>query len=200
MKDTWIPLASIPAGGCALTLDDQTLWEIPLSEFSLPCRIVSPLRAEVTVLPQEDGVLFRGLLTGEVALPCDRCAEDSRIVLRQAFDSFEPYPAEALPLPPKGKSAGAKAAAKEDAGEDALEVDAAVIRLAPHGRGVEINPAALVWEEFSLALPIKPLCSENCKGLCPSCGGNRNRETCTCDTSPGDPRLGKLRGLTITKK
>ncbi len=198
MKDSWIALSGIPPEGRRLTLEDQAVWLEPIAEFSLPCRIVEPLKAEVQVLAQEQGVLFRGLITGVVSLPCDRCAEDSMVTLKHRFDSFEPFP----PLPPEQgtKARGGKAAPEPADEEGDPEVDEAVIRLAAHGRDFEINPAALVWEEFSLALPVKPLCSEDCKGLCPVCGSDKNSKTCVCAAQEGDPRLAGLRGLTISKK
>ena len=207
MQPSWIALQSIPGGGKTLLLDDQDLWRKPLEEFGIACRIVEPVRTEIFILPQEQGVLFRGVLTGLVALPCDRCADDSLIPLRHAFDSFEPYPAD--PAVGGGRNFAGKEASckkkdrKSREAEEAAEysdADAAVIRLAAQGLGLEINPGALAWEEFSLALHVKPLCGENCKGLCPGCGCNRNRESCNCVSSGGDPRLAALRGLTITKK
>ena len=188
MNTSWIPLQSIPAEGSVLVLEDQALWQSFLAEYNVTCRIVTPVRAELQVLPQEEGILFRGKVTGTVALPCNRCAEDSIAELHHSFDSFEPYPADPHLIPAEG-----------DEDSDSLEVDEAVIRVAAFGRGFEINPAALAWEEFSLALPVKPLCSEDCKGLCPVCGNNKNTEKCTCVTEQGDPRLSALRGLTIKK-
>ena len=44
-------------------------------------------------------------------------------------------------------------------------------------------------------IPIKPLCSDNCLGLCPECGTNLNEEKCKCDTAPADPRWGALSKL-----
>ena len=43
-----------------------------------------------------------------------------------------------------------------------------------------------------LNIPIKPLCDDNCKGLCPECGQNLNEEECDCDTETVDPRLADL--------
>jgi len=46
-----------------------------------------------------------------------------------------------------------------------------------------------------LEVPMAPLCDADCKGLCPRCGANRNRETCGCPREAADPRfeaLGKL--------
>ena len=59
--------------------------------------------------------------------------------------------------------------------------------------------AALAWEEFLLALPMKPLCDPACKGLCPQCGVNRNTATCSCGTDAADPRMAPLRGLKVKR-
>jgi uncharacterized protein len=50
-------------------------------------------------------------------------------------------------------------------------------------------------EQFYLALPMKPLCVDACKGLCPVCGRNLNRETCDCKSDWEDPRMAALRQL-----
>lgn len=44
-----------------------------------------------------------------------------------------------------------------------------------------------------LSLPMKPLCDEECKGLCPKCGTNHNKEECNCVVEDIDPRLAKLK-------
>jgi uncharacterized protein len=186
MGTDWLPLESFPREGCALVLDAQRIWEEPVAEFGLSCRIVEPLCVRMRVFPQNQGILFRGRLTGAVVLPCVLCTEDSLIALDQGFDSFEPLPAD---FPPRG----------ETDGELAHEVDEAVVRITPHG-GYEINPAALAWEEFSLALPAHPLCREDCKGLCPLCGANLNRETCLCRRTGEDPGLARLRGVVLSGK
>ena len=50
-------------------------------------------------------------------------------------------------------------------------------------------------EQFYLALPMKPLCREDCKGLCPQCGTNLNTGTCECRPEWEDPRLAALKAL-----
>lgn len=50
----------------------------------------------------------------------------------------------------------------------------------------------LAAEQVQLAIPMKPLCEENCLGLCPACGANRNREACQCEASVVDDRWGAL--------
>lgn len=44
-------------------------------------------------------------------------------------------------------------------------------------------------------VPMKVVCSEDCKGLCPICGKDRNTGDCGCDTAPVDPRFEQLRAL-----
>jgi uncharacterized protein len=50
----------------------------------------------------------------------------------------------------------------------------------------------LAVEQVQLTVPMKPLCNENCLGLCAVCGVNRNREKCKCEVSPVDDRWGAL--------
>ncbi len=57
---------------------------------------------------------------------------------------------------------------------------------------MEIDIAREVRETLIVMLPIKMLCSEECKGLCPRCGVNLNYETCTCQFEEIDPRWAKL--------
>jgi uncharacterized protein len=144
----------------------------------MACAILEPLRAEFSVMVQDDGVLIRGSVTGKVALPCNRCAEDAVVGIGQRVDTYEAFPS-------------------EDDGEDSLDVDQELLRYAPTGQGVEMNLAALAWEEFLLALPMTPLCDPACKGLCPRCGINKNTATCSCGTDASDPRMALLRGLKV---
>jgi uncharacterized protein len=50
----------------------------------------------------------------------------------------------------------------------------------------------MVTEQLYLGLPLKPICSPDCRGLCPSCGANRNTDPCDCADEPIDPRLAPL--------
>lgn len=53
--------------------------------------------------------------------------------------------------------------------------------------GYEIDPAPAVREAVLLELPIRFLCREDCKGICPVCGKNRNTDLCTCHGGPAKP-------------
>ncbi|WP_143122467.1 YceD family protein [Sporomusa acidovorans] len=56
----------------------------------------------------------------------------------------------------------------------------------------EIDITDLIRESILLAEPIKPVCSETCRGLCPKCGANLNINTCGCNPTKIDPRLAVL--------
>jgi uncharacterized protein len=53
----------------------------------------------------------------------------------------------------------------------------------------------LAAEQVQLAIPMKPLCTESCLGLCPQCGTNQNGEGCSCQTAVSDERWGALAGI-----
>lgn len=59
--------------------------------------------------------------------------------------------------------------------------------------GAEFDPGEIILQEILLALPMKPLCSEVCPGLCPRCGALKGSVGCTCPTEENtDPRWGPL--------
>lgn len=58
--------------------------------------------------------------------------------------------------------------------------------------GDQLDLAPMVGEVVVLDAPASPLCRPDCKGLCPTCGIDRNTESCTCSTDVTDPRWGAL--------
>jgi len=73
------------------------------------------------------------------------------------------------------------------------ESDESVIHLEPGAHVVDLSE--VIREALILAIPIKPLCSPDCKGLCPVCGANLNEETCDCKSEKVDERWEGLSGL-----
>ena len=61
--------------------------------------------------------------------------------------------------------------------------------------GYNLNVDELVCGEALLVWPMKVLCREDCKGLCPVCGQNLNLKTCDCDRTDLDPRMAKIRDI-----
>ena len=62
--------------------------------------------------------------------------------------------------------------------------------------GEAIDVDEIVKEQILLAVPTRMLCREDCKGICPECGIDRNTGECTCTKEEIDPRWAALKNLT----
>ena len=62
--------------------------------------------------------------------------------------------------------------------------------------GAAIDVDEIVKEQILLAVPTRMLCREDCKGICPECGADRNTGECNCVTNDIDPRWAALKNLT----
>ncbi len=61
--------------------------------------------------------------------------------------------------------------------------------------GYNLDVDTLIYDEILINFPMKLLCSEECKGLCKSCGVNLNQKTCDCDNHNYDPRMSVIRDI-----
>jgi uncharacterized protein len=81
-----------------------------------------------------------------------------------------------------------------DAGKEALSVTTAEAEVGYYqGEGLLLED--VLREQVLLALPLKAICREDCKGLCPHCGRNLNQEQCNCTEPLDDPRWSALRNI-----
>lgn len=118
-------------------------------------------------------VFVRGRLTATMPLTCSRCVESFPGRVDVDLDvRLVPRPA---------------AADSVELGADDLDVD--------FYEGDELDLGRVIENETTLALPMKPLCRPDCRGLCAVCGANRNVVACACASRPPDPRLAALRDL-----
>jgi DUF177 domain-containing protein len=138
-------------------------------------RIAAPVIIEATTGKDKGQVRIVGRLRTTLELPCSRCLEGSPVPLEAVFDL--------LYLP-----------ALEAPDDEEVEVAEEDINTAFYRDGV-IDLGELVHEQLYLALPMKPLCRDDCKGLCPVCGANRNQTPCACNVRWEDPRLAGLKAL-----
>jgi uncharacterized protein len=105
--------------------------------------------------------LLRGRLAGALTTACARCLETATLPLQVEVSvvfTEKPEPR------------------KDDAEDEDLEAPD-VIRFSDGV--IDLTPE--IREEILLALPVQVLCREDCAGLCPVCGGNRNVNPCTCE-------------------
>ncbi len=146
-------------------------------------RVVAPVSLGFTIHKDHDRFRLVGTLTTTLELRCSRCLESFVLPVEAAFD---------LRYLPEGVAAPDAETEDGELGED----DAS----ATFYTGDEIDLGDLMREQFYLALPMKPLCRRDCKGLCPQCGTNLNTDTCQCQPRWEDPRLAGLKALIPDRK
>jgi uncharacterized protein len=173
-----IEIPRIPPEGLAIdeTLDPAGVHledddELVLTRGRLRCRV------EIV-----DGstVHVRGDLEGRVTVECGRCLDHYPVDIGQRMDLFY--------LP--------RLADRPEDEEEEVELDDHDV-VVGYYEGEKLDLGEVVREQLLLALPLKRLCRQDCRGLCPSCGRNRNTESCACvePEEPLDPRLEPLRKL-----
>jgi uncharacterized protein len=144
-------------------------------------RVAAPVELSMTV-EKAGGDAFRvtGRARTRLELDCGRCLEPFESPLDAAFE---------LRYVPQ----------EQNTGEGEREIEEDDLTTAFYREGM-LDVIDLLREQIQLALPMKPLCTEACRGLCPECGTNLNRTQCDCTPTWEDPRLAPLKGLLNRKE
>ena len=120
-------------------------------------------------------IRIAGGFGAKLELMCARCLEP---IARDVANKFD------LLYRPQGA----------DAGKEELSVTAAEAEVSYYqGDGLLLED--VLREQVLLALPLKAICREECKGLCPHCGKNLNQEQCQCAEPQEDPRWAALKDI-----
>lgn len=147
-------------------------------------RVTAPVDLRMVIHKDQDRFHLVGSVKTELELACSRCLEPYKMPVDREFDLRY--------LP-----AGAGAAEPDDEDETEIEDDDVSITFY---RDEQIDLNELLREQFYLALPMKPLCSADCQGICPQCGTNRNTAPCDCNPQWEDPRMAGLKTLLTNRK
>ena len=135
--------------------------------------LVEPVSLAFDIFKDKQQFRLVGHVKTTLELPCSRCLEPFTLPVDQTFDlRYQPH--------------------AQNTGEGEREIEEDDLTTAFYEND-EIDLGQLMREQFYLALPMKPLCAEDCKGLCAVCGKNLNRETCDCSRTWDDPRMAVLR-------
>jgi uncharacterized protein len=120
-------------------------------------------------------IRLKGGLSTRLQVACARCLEPVEHDLSRKFD---------LLYRPQGS----------DAGHEELSVTDAEAEIGYYkGDGLELDD--VLREQVLLAVPLKSLCREDCRGLCPHCGKNLNEAQCSCTPVEEDPRWAALKDI-----
>jgi uncharacterized protein len=138
-------------------------------------RIAEPVHLVFDIYKDKDQFRLVGAVKTRLELPCSRCLEPFSWPVDAEFDlRYQPH--------------------TQNSGEGEREVEEDDLTTAFYDND-EIDLGQLMQEQFYLSLPMKPLCSDDCKGLCPTCGTNLNRGACDCSNQWVDPRFDALRAI-----
>jgi uncharacterized protein len=119
-------------------------------------------------------VRVRGKVNARAELDCDRCLTSVIVTVETEFDVAY--------IPSPDRSLGNGELQADDMRQSVFD-----------GEAIDVDE--LVREQVLLALPSRALCDEECKGLCPVCGKNRNIDACECGAAEVDPRWTALEKL-----
>jgi uncharacterized protein len=161
--------------------------EFPADTFELgpDVRQDSPLRSDGRAMLVEehdehrrklDDIRVVGSLKTDLEILCARCLDPVHYPIQREFD---------LLYRPAGSDV------TEDKEVELKDTDAAISYY--EGGGVELTD--LLREQILLEVPLKTLCKEECRGLCPHCGINLNTGNCECAQATADPRWEALKDL-----
>ena len=151
---------------------NRILEQGPLTEF----RVQEPIGVKVSYYRAGPELFFQGDLHASTTATCARCAEEFVASSGREFRFI---------LAPRAVGfAGEKDLHDEDLEFSLYEGD-------------QIDLSPLIREQFLLSLPTRPLCREDCRGLCPKCGVNLNHTQCDCAQETGHPGFAALRNLKV---
>jgi uncharacterized protein len=136
----------------------------------------------VTCRLQRDGEIIRigGTVRARLDVQCARCAEPFELETEGSFSLVVKRLLLGEPVP-------GEASDEEEADSEQL------VYVEHYVKSIDITPH--VRDALILSLPMKIVCAEDCKGLCPSCGQNLNEGGCDCKGTAVDPRWGTLGGV-----
>jgi uncharacterized protein len=138
-------------------------------------QLAAPVQLAFDIYKDKEQFRLVGHVQTTLELPCSRCVEPFKWPIDAEFDlRYQPH--------------------THNSGEGEREIEEDDLTTAFYDND-EIDLGQLMQEQFYLSLPMKPLCTEDCKGLCATCGTNLNRGTCDCREEWEDPRLAALKML-----
>ena len=148
------------------------------------CVFLTPIKARLRAIRVGEIVEVEGMVETTVRLPCGRCLKEFETILENRFALTY---TSVLPD------------ISDTSDEQELELNAKDVGLI-YFRGEEISFQEGIQEQVVMAFPLRPLCHETCKGLCPKCGADLNESGCECDQTPLNNKFAVLKNLTFNKK
>lgn len=146
-------------------------------------RFEGPIVVSGRVQRIADLIEVEGQIQAAASMPCSRCLEAVSLGLESRFAlTFSKEPPTVT----------------DEETEQEIELSAEEMGLILFA-GDEIDLVEAIQEQVVIALPLQPLCRPDCRGLCPQCGADLNRESCNCQAPVFNNRFGKLKDIKIER-
>lgn len=181
-----IRIDDIPDEGLSLKFEEKSEAFPVLDEMTRvgECKFLAPLKTRLQVFPIHNMIELEGQVETIVRLSCSRCLKEYKTPLATRFALT--YTQE---LP---EIEGADS-------EEGAELPDSLAGLSLFN-GNEIDIREAIQEQVVMAFPMRPLCNEACKGLCPRCGTDLNDGDCNCQKTSINTKFTILKDLRIVKK
>lgn len=139
--------------------------------INFPVELSSDIKSEIILDKKGNNLLFKIHAETVIKVSCDRCLDDFYLPLQGETDILFTH---------------SKTAYEDISGEASRHF---------HSASNEIDFGQDIRDILVLEIPMKILCSENCRGFCPGCGVNLNYESCKCATEYADPWKEELKKI-----
>jgi uncharacterized protein len=148
---------------------------------------LGPVRWQGEVTYADPGYLLRGRLSYDQTLACIRCLKPHPMSAQADVELLIVVEGPAA----KGHRPHRPIQEMEEGEQELEDLDLNTMVIADEV--LETRP--IVLEQLQLNIPMKPLCREDCQGLCPRCGADRNTNPCSCASTAPDPRWAALQEI-----
>ena len=152
-------------------------WWIREGEHDPVLGFLSPFVMDIQISKIKKGYMLEGKVTGKILVRCDRCLEEVEYFINPNFRLFLKQSPPPLDIE--------RELSKDELLEDYIETE-------------EFDTDPILREQIYLSLPMKFLCKQECKGMCPRCGTNLNKENCSCEPEVSHPAFLKLKELKLS--
>jgi len=155
----------------------QVLEEIQKDNY---CRFIGSIRGEISIVREFDHLRANGTVTAAATFSCSRCLIDYDSQIVSNFTILF----------------------RKDIGdhieEDEIELGEQDLVSSSYS-GNEIDLTHEIEEQIAMEIPLKPLCSSSCKGLCHLCGTDMNRSQCSCSNEPVSLKFSALKDFKVAR-
>lgn len=176
-----INIHEVPPEGLELSLTQKEPWvKALLSKAGV--EFGESFSSDIQIFRADDSIVFRGSISDDIKLICSRCCKPFSYALERSFTSTY-----------------CKGGEKSKAIREEIRLTKDDLDLTFFS-GENIDLVDVLSEQVQLAIPYRPLCEEECKGLCAYCGKDLNEGDCKCERGSWSLKFSTLLKSKVNKE